>query len=452
MTRYLSLAPLLLLLTACGGSSDNNSSPPASSSPINTSSVISTPASSLSSSLQSVSSNSSSSLAVSSAAPSSQASSRSQASSNSSSAAATTAPAGLSATAAQGSVTLRWNNVQGATSYNAYVAAESGIIPANIAAFDEGRRIENVSSPYTLSGLQNGKPLYFVVTANRANVESNPSSEVSAIPTALQSALAPTAQEVLVIELINRARANPLQEAARYGINLNEGITGTPISAEAKPPLALNTRLQSAARDHSQWLLDNNVFSHTGINNSSVTDRIRNSGYSLTGSWATGENIALAGASGNTINLTQYAFEQHEGLFKSAGHRSNILSNNFREVGVGQLQGYYAYQNGGRFLSSMLTEVFARTGTNRFLTGVVYEDRNGNNFYDVGEGLSNTSIQINNNFYEVFSSGAYSIPLSDGTYTMTVHGLGEQQTHSFTINGNNLKRDVIKSGNAVNIR
>jgi uncharacterized membrane protein len=349
-------------------------------------------------------------------------------------------------------VTLRWNNVSGATTYNAYVAAESGIIPANIAAFDEGRRIENVRSPYTVSGLQNGKPFYFVVTATRNGAESPPSTEVSAIPASLQSALEPTPQEVLVLELLNRARANPLEEAARYGIGLNDGISGSPISADAKPPLALNTRLQTAARDHSQWLLNNNVFSHTGVNGSSVTDRIRSSGYALTGSWATGENIALAGASGNTINLTQYAYQQHEGLFKSAGHRSNILSSNFREAGVGQLQGYYAYQNGGSFLSSMLTEVFARTGNSRFLTGVIYEDKNGNNFYDVGEGLSNTSIQINNSFHEVFSSGAYSIPLSDGTYTMTVHGVGEQQTHSFTINGNNLKRDVIKSGSAVNIK
>jgi len=39
-------------------------------------------------------------------------------------------------------------------------------------------------------------------------------------------------------------------------------------------PLALETNLNMSAEEHSQWMLDTNVFSHTGAGGSSATDRI----------------------------------------------------------------------------------------------------------------------------------------------------------------------------------
>jgi len=412
MIKYACLFVVAFALAACGSGSNNSSSPPGSSS------------------------------------------SSASSSSSTGSAGSLTAPAGLSAIPGNGSVTLSWNAVDGAAQYHVYVASEAGIIPANIAAFQDGRRITHVSSPYTISGLQNGKAWFFVVTATNATTESNASNEIQVIPSELVSADQPTAQEVLVLELINRARANPLLEAARYGIGLNDGITGTPISPDAKPPLAFNPRLQQAARLHSQWMLDANVFSHTGANNSSVTERISAANYVLSGGWATGENIAVAGASGSTIDLTLNARQQHEGLFKSAGHRNNILSTHFREAGIGQKQGYFTFSNGRTFLSSMLTEAFARSGTSYFLTGVAYNDLNENGFYDVGEALENISIEINARYYQVYNTGAYSIPLSNGTYTMTVHGPDEDlpRQHTFVINNSNIKRDIIKSEGAVFIQ
>ena len=52
----------------------------------------------------------------------------------------------------------------------------------------------------------------------------------------------PTANEQLMVELIT-ARANPAAEAARLGIDLNEGLTAGTISTAAKQPLAINPNL-----------------------------------------------------------------------------------------------------------------------------------------------------------------------------------------------------------------
>src|SRR5262245_5705564 len=73
----------------------------------------------------------------------------------------------------------------------------------------------------------------------------------------------PTAAEQQVLELINRARANPTAEGTRLGISITEGLT----AAEAadvgpRPPLAMNSILQSVALAHSEDMWTNNYFAH----------------------------------------------------------------------------------------------------------------------------------------------------------------------------------------------
>ena len=52
----------------------------------------------------------------------------------------------------------------------------------------------------------------------------------------------PTAQELLDIALVNRARLDPAAEAALFGIDLNEGLAPGTISAASKQPLAFALR------------------------------------------------------------------------------------------------------------------------------------------------------------------------------------------------------------------
>lgn len=413
----------LITLVSCGGSGGGSDSPPSPASIMPASSVMS------SESIISSASFSSSTSTIS-----------------------LTAPQNISAVPANGTVTLTWNPVVGATGYNIYYASEANILIANIASFDDGTQLQNVTSPRVISSLRNDETYYFVVTAVSAGAESTASSEVSATPALIDLAKQPTAQEVLVVELINRARANPEAEAARYRIGLNDGITGTQITAAAKQPLAHNLLLIDAARVHSQWMLDEDIFSHTGASNSTPTARMSAAGYAFTGSWTSGENIAWGGTTGPSINLTSYAFSHHEGLFESPGHRVNILNANFREIGVGQKQGYFS-ANGNNYLASMLTQNFARSGSSYYLTGVVYNDTNNNDFYDVGEGMSGVTISFNGKSYPVYATGAYAIPVSNGAYNLTITGdpLGSAVYHTVQVSSANAKIDIIKTGNAIEV-
>src|SRR5215212_162334 len=105
-------------------------------------------------------------------------------------------------------------------------------------------------------------------------------------------------------------------------------------SAAHVQPLAFNDSLNTASEKHSQWMIGSDLFSHTGVGGSTITDRITAAGYTLDGAWADGENIAWL----STRDPAGYRDEVdllHANLMASAGHRENILSSNYREAGIG---------------------------------------------------------------------------------------------------------------------
>src|SRR5436190_20798975 len=67
----------------------------------------------------------------------------------------------------------------------------------------------------------------------------------------------PTADEQLVLEMINRARANPAAEGQRLGIDINEGLPGGE-TATQQPPIAMNKILLGTARAHSKDMYTRN--------------------------------------------------------------------------------------------------------------------------------------------------------------------------------------------------
>jgi hypothetical protein len=95
------------------------------------------------------------------------------------------------------------------------------------------------------------------------------------------------------------------------------------------PPLCLNSLLNQAATAHSQDMLANNYFSHTGLNGSQPWDRIRATGYK--GSYFA-ENIALG---------YQSAAEVFEGWRTSPGHNANMLSADATEMGLARVGDYW---------------------------------------------------------------------------------------------------------------
>lgn len=362
-------------------------------------------------------------------------------------------PQNVTVTPGNQSARLEWDTVSGADEYALYYASEPNLQPPNIAAYENGHWIESVTSPYVVDALTNNETYYFVVTAISGNVESAPSSEVSTTPRAIDLTAQPTNEEVLIVELINRARFDPAAEAARYGIGLNDDIaTENTISPTQKAPLAHNLTLVRAARDHSQWMLDNDVFSHTGENRLNPHGRMVIAGYDFVAPWTAGENISWNGVTAPTLDLEASAYLHHEGLFKSSGHRLNILSENFRELGVGQKLGNFT-RDGTEYLASMLTQNFAASGSNYFLTGVVFEDTNGDEFYNPGEGLSDVNIAVNGQSYAAYANGAYAIPLAAGSYSVRIiaDSLGSPVEQDININNANIKLDVIKTGNDIEV-
>lgn len=87
------------------------------------------------------------------------------------------APTGLAGTAGNAQVSLAWNAVSGATGYNVKRATISGGPYANVAA-------NTTATSFVNTGLTNGTPYYYVVTALNASGESPISTQVSATPAA----------------------------------------------------------------------------------------------------------------------------------------------------------------------------------------------------------------------------------------------------------------------------
>lgn len=90
-------------------------------------------------------------------------------------------PVNLEVTAGSGMVNLSWDTVSGATGYNIYLSRHPGINKSNWRTL-AGMQINSNTSPYQLTGLNNGTTYYFVVTAKNSSGESSSSNEVSATP------------------------------------------------------------------------------------------------------------------------------------------------------------------------------------------------------------------------------------------------------------------------------
>jgi hypothetical protein len=70
-------------------------------------------------------------------------------------------------------VTLAWENVPGATSYNLYWRNQAGVTKQN------GKKISNVKNPHKIKDWKPGLTYYFVITAVNKDGESQESAEMS---------------------------------------------------------------------------------------------------------------------------------------------------------------------------------------------------------------------------------------------------------------------------------
>lgn len=254
-----------------------------------------------------------------------------------------------------------------------------------------------------------------------------------------------SAGEQYLLELINRARLDPAAEAERYGIDLNDGLDIGTIGTEALQVLSPNSGLEDAASNHSEWMLDNDSFSHSGSSGSNAGDRIQNDGYSLRGSWGWRENLAWLGTTG-TIDLEAAIEQHHEGLYLSESHRVNTFATGMREIGIGQETGTFTY-DGTTYNSSMLTENFAKSGTDVFVTGVAFDDTDGDAFYSIGEGRDDVWVKAGDTRVETAAAGGYGVAVDAATDVTVQVGIDERTlaTISVDLSDGNAKVDLMTS-------
>ncbi|WP_170414734.1 CAP domain-containing protein [Ruegeria atlantica] len=134
-------------------------------------------------------------------------------------------------------------------------------------------------------------------------------------------------------------------------------------------PVQLELRLNASAEDHSQWMLETGNFSHTGEGGSSATQRMREAGFVLSGSWGTAENIAWQ-SQGGEAGFSDDVVDLHNALMNSPDHRANILNPNLAYIGIGIEIGSFrgipaviVTQNFARTTASVQLDTGAGSGT-----------------------------------------------------------------------------------------
>lgn len=259
---------------------------------------------------------------------------------------------------------------------------------------------------------------------------------------ALYSIGDPTDAEQLYLELINEVRADPAGSAIAlstttdpdilaayqfFSVDLAKFVADTRGFPVAQP-LAFEPRLIQAARGHSSWMLTNGIQAHNETDPGNpakvitTSDRITAVGYP----WRTlGENVY---AFSKSVSFGHAAFEVDWGIGPGGmqdppGHRLSNHAPQFREVGVGVVEG-----NGpnGTGPTSVTVDFATQRVETPFVTGVAYFDLNSNNRYDIGEGIGNIRVDVSgsSSFALTSASGGYAVPSGEGERILQFSGTG----------------------------
>ena len=273
------------------------------------------------------------------------------------------------------------------------------------------------------------------------------------VTAAVQAPFEISPAEQLMVELVNRARANPTAESLRYGIDLNAGLSGTEqLNPTPKQPLAPVPAIHTAASLHSTDMLMRDYFDHQAKDpvphGKTPSDRAIAAGYGN----GVGENIAIWPLNG----LSQEASVQgsHKLLVQSSGHRRNILDGNYNDIGIGIETGDYSgdFFKGQSYQTMLVTENFGiGVNTQRAITGVVFADNlEDNDFYNMGEGIGGFSIVAVRSSGERFatttgSSGGYALRVPEGTYQVFAANGNDSEilVGEVNVNSQNVKLDVM---------
>jgi len=204
----------------------------------------------------------------------------------------------------------------------------------------------------------------------------------------------PDMAELQLMNLINQARANPLETAASLGMDTERLLEDHPllseILTEGLPPLAFDARLYGAARGHVFDMLEKEYLSHDSPDGRAYEDRIRDAGYEAVDS---GEAVELAcrcaceeSCETAALFFRRIFTNELEGGLEPG--EMTILNPMLEEAGIAVAAGTSALLGGicGDEIILLTADFGSEEGGKVFLSGVTYVDENGNGLYDAGEG------------------------------------------------------------------
>lgn len=276
--------------------------------------------------------------------------------------------------------------------------------------------------------------------------------------------MAATSAEQYLLELINEARMDPKSNALRYITSYKPlesddadiqnalaffKVNGTALQsayAKLKPvqPIAWNDKLSAAAKGHNAAMIAANAQSHQLPGEKGLGDRFEARGYDYT---FAGENIfafadsPLFAHAGFMVDWTTGP----NGMQSPAGHRANIMSASFREVGLSIIAENNASTKVGPLV---VTQDFGtRTTSTTMVLGVAYTDKDKDDFYSIGEGRSGLKVTLAGKSATSASSGGYTLE-SNATGTQKIvlssGGLSSSVTVTTVLSaGDNVKLDVV---------
>ncbi|MBD2101703.1 CAP domain-containing protein [Leptolyngbya sp. FACHB-261] len=264
-----------------------------------------------------------------------------------------------------------------------------------------------------------------------------------------QMRINPTAGLNALVNSVNPLHSlDPAINSALLQFKVNASVLASQWSAlTPAQPLAWSGALYSGAHAHNQAMISQNTQTHQVAGEAPLSGRAINNGY---GNWSNlGENVyayatsVLQGHAGLAIDWGNTS----TGIQLNAGHRANIMSRNFREVGIG-----ITTTNGtnNRLGPLVITQDFGNRSNfgNSWLLGVVFKDADRDNFYDNGEGLGQIRVQATGTAGTftgtTMTAGGYQMQLPSGAYTVTFSGgtLSGPISQQVTIGGTNVKLDA----------
>ena len=324
-----------------------------------------------------------------------------------------------------------------------------------------------------------GRPLLFAKIAVIAALVVLP---------AIGHARAPTNEEQLMVEMVNRMRMDPQAELGKL-VNINTVPTvfwGTPKSSDAStlnalnffnvqastlytqwqsltpaPPVAWNEQLAVSSQTYSNVMiaanaqahdLDEHTFPNGDVD---LVGRIEASGYTFDGADGFAGESIFAFADNVFHGHAAFAIDWGNGtggIQNPAGHRDLIMDARMREIGIGiVLENNINTSVGPR----VITQHFAVDDADGpFLTGVVYRESDNNGFYSVGEGLGGVTVvatdMANGQKFTTttYGSGGYNLELPTGrSYNVVASGpgLGQFTASGVFVGADNVKFDFIST-------